>query len=814
MREKTKRLVTYGRAGSHKPQTPKNFVQTASMSHVTPRESEGSKANPRSSPLTKSLQSSENGCQHRRDVDLRNRVPIDHISDKHIPDSERYREEVYDVTYKKRRKLFSGRLQQSQKTDGHIAPISMRGSCASSSKPTDLDHNEVPHTANARGQNDRRSLPRKAHTEIGSPGPSSTPMTYMLRPPPDSEFSNAGSPSISSPSDVDATRHHKQSQITRKRLVDSLGATEESAKTRPLDYLSDGECQSDGCPLSSSTLERKRPQPTADLRQPKISGTEDTQQSATPRPSRSGTSRVTYARQRSFIDDTYALDEVSHSNAPVSLKCRGSRQPYLNTELSSQTYSHVKDEESIDNRPVRSIHELRQAGDNTRFRETVDLIFEDIVDPYNSVSEACNGFVKLCTKLMEPRFSRRFSEYGFDERLLSCMTSSFDIVSITLALCAFRLICVSNSFSSALLVSFWSKVLELSPTLLIVEDDVLLTAKQQSLGLSKAVQASLREILPRLSSEIYGEQPILAITPRLLILSNIQFLLAEFQEKGTSVDIPAPLLSQIVGLLAPEALGNVDFPLPWQRFKVLVLVLSVLETYTILSVPLDPDHCNSVRPLTQIHKFLYPNQSDQSRRILVLYIRVLLNLTNRDPLLCEECCRPELVGGLVRNILSEFSAVSEASVTKEDSSLNTVILALGALINLAERSESSRTIFLQLTSDSASFLHLLLQQFSNSIGFVAQARSVPEVQHNVAIGYLSILLATLCLNIEALAEVRASLDGAGLALVLSTAEEFLEYHQKVEKDLHFFETRAEDGTDLTSRLNHIVCQIRRHEERQ
>jgi hypothetical protein len=376
----------------------------------------------------------------------------------------------------------------------------------------------------------------------------------------------------------------------------------------------------------------------------------------------------------------------------------------------------------MDNRPVRSIHELRQAGDNARFRETVDSIFEDIEDPYNSVSDACNGFVQLCTKLLEPRFLRRFSEYGFDERLLSCMTSSFDIVSITLALCAYRMICVSSSSSSTLFSSFWSKILDLSPTLLGVEGDLLLTAKQQSLGLSKAVQASLKNILPRLSSAIYGEQPTITVTPRLLILSNIQFLLTKFQEKGTSVDIPPPLLSLIVGLLALEAYRNVDYPLPSQRFEVLVLVLSVLETYTILSVPLDSEHCNSFRPLTQIHRFLYPSQSDQSRRILVLYIRVLLNLTNMDPLLCEECCRPEIVGGLVNNVISEFSAVPEASAAKEDSSLNTVILALGALINLAEKSESSRTIFLKSTSGSTSFLQMLIRQFSNNISFVAQVR--------------------------------------------------------------------------------------------
>lgn len=87
------------------------------------------------------------------------------------------------------------------------------------------------------------------------------------------------------------------------------------------------------------------------------------------------------------------------------------------------------------------------------------------------------------------------------------------------------------------------------------------------------------------------------------------------------------------------------------------------------------------------------------------------------------------------------------------------------------------------------------------------------MQHNVAIGYLSILLVTLCLNHMALAQVKVSLDGKGLAAALSTAQEFLRYYQKVEKDSRLFETRHGDGAELTPRLERIICQIR-EEERQ
>lgn len=83
-----------------------------------------------------------------------------------------------------------------------------------------------------------------------------------------------------------------------------------------------------------------------------------------------------------------------------------------------------------------------------------------------------------------------------------------------------------------------------------------------------------------------------------------------------------------------------------------------------------------------------------------------------------------------------------------------------------------------------------------------------EVHYNVVIGYLSIVLATLCLNEEALNQIRESIRGEGLLLVLSTAEEFLKFHQKVEQDSQLFESSGERGGRSTTRLKDVLNQIR------
>ncbi|KAE8382146.1 wings apart-like protein regulation of heterochromatin-domain-containing protein [Aspergillus bertholletiae] len=810
MREKTKRLVTYGKPGSSKSHNLKNRAKGVSTTPTTSSEIEDPSINPCSSTLTRSPRSDRQ--------QLRGIGSLDHISDTHMAGSQDNHGKPYDITGTKRRKLFRENVRQTQERS--VGAGSSTGSIfahESSTRPGKtrdsncVKANEAVYTVKTRDQSDGRSLLKGAQAETEKNEQTPAGMTCMLQPPRDIMFSRkADRLSISYFSDMDATRHQTKQPSLRRRLVDSLDSTEEVS----LDCLSDRECQIDCQTSSSHTWKRTDQQSTAYIHGPKALETDIIHQSTNSRPSISGRSRVTYAHQRSFLNDVSVLGHTEESGLLVSSRCPNPRRPQPNPVPLAQTYSYVEDDEILDNKPVRSIHELRQAGDNARFWETVDLIFEDVEDPLSSVSDVCNGFIQLCTKLMEPQFLGRFSEAGFDERLVKCMTcGDFDIISTTLALCAYRLICISGSFSSTFPTPFWSKLLDKSPALLNIEDDISVIAKQRSISLSKTVQTCLKSLLPRLSLAIYGDQPISTISPRLLILLSLQFSLSVFQKKSTDVNIPAPLLTLIIELLSPEAYDNANFPLPFEHYETFVLALSILETYTILSGPLDSDRRNSFRSLTQYYKFLYQNQCDQSRRILILFIRVLLNLTNKDPSLCEECCRTEIVGGLVNVIISEFCAVPEETTDKENSSLDAVILALGALINLAEKSESSRAIFLESTSNSESSLDLLLQQFSTSISSVPQAHSVPEVQHNVAIGYLSILLVTLCLNHIALAQVKVSLEGNGLTAALSTAQEFLRYYQKVEKDSRLFETRDGDGAELTPRLEQILYQIQK-EERQ
>lgn len=69
----------------------------------------------------------------------------------------------------------------------------------------------------------------------------------------------------------------------------------------------------------------------------------------------------------------------------------------------------------------------------------------------------------------------------------------------------------------------------------------------------------------------------------------------------------------------------------------------------------------------------------------------------------------------------------------------------------------------------------------------------------------------LCLDIDACAQVQQSLGVKGLDMILSTAEEFLQYHQKVDQESPSPETKVDYDSGLTTRLKSFISHIRERE---
>ncbi|KAJ5953413.1 hypothetical protein N7454_000309 [Penicillium verhagenii] len=598
----------------------------------------------------------------------------------------------------------------------------------------------------------------------------------------------------------------------RRRLIDSLGTRERSSGGSSSDIPADSQ-------LSASLATPPTPTRQQDLAlsstptesQPDSHGQDPT---IAPSPHLRG-SKVTYARQRSFLDDLILDDGPPRMNLATGVENDPLGDIHCpNPSVGPRARLFTIAEPSNDDGTVRSIHELRQAGGNARYRGAIEAIFEDIEDKHISTSGRCNAFVQLCSKLLDTNLARQFLECNFDKRLVDLLSKDLDLTSSSLALCAYGLCAIGRPLPYILASAAWPKLLDISLPLLDVQDDLLGMARAPPQKISKATQLSIQHILPQLQSTLLLDTDAARLSPCLLALQCLRTTIVAVQEKGENPTGPSvPLLRRLVNLMIStnSYLRKSSNNTSALTSQTLVLGLSILEAHTTFGGPLQRDHRDVLVSIASLYGLLSMGSEDPvnttSQSIRNLYIRVILNVTNSHPSLCDDFATPEMIGELATIAITKFADLAQEPLVQDNnSSLDTVILALGALINLSEQSETSRVIFLNPEISDRPLLDQLLDLFSVHFDSTSEAHSVPEVHHNVAVGYLAVLLLALCLNPSARIQVTKSLNSKGLSVVLSTVEEFLQYHRKIEQELQPLPVQG-DSKGFHTRLQDLIIQI-------
>ncbi|CAI7648195.1 unnamed protein product [Penicillium viridicatum] len=595
----------------------------------------------------------------------------------------------------------------------------------------------------------------------------------------------------------------------RRRLIDSLGITEHAVETSPA-AETPAESPADS-QQSPNPIPPDRASPGAAVNEcPAESHIQDSPASV---PSHLRGSRVTYARQRSFLDDMIMSEDLSTHNDSSCPKHRSqSVQRQLNYEATSTARLIVPNEDTNEDGSVRSIHELRQAGGNARYRGAVESIFEDIEDPQNSLSGRCNAFLQLCGKLLDTGLKRRFVECNFDKRLVDCLSMDLQVVPTILAFCAYALASSDGHMSYVLATSAWPKLLDASPALLGLQDDIPVTARAQASGLSRPLQKILQNTIPQIAAMLFPDTALSKLSPCTLALYCLRSTISTMQTKGENPTLSTSLLKPLVQALVSESQHCVSLEkIHPESSQILCMGFSILEASTTLAESLTKENWGILDPLSELHSLLCL-ESGTASQIQPLYIRLILNITNSNPPLCDRFAIPEMVGGLVHIVSANFGDLTEDALGKANNSLDSVILALGALINLTEQSEASRSIFLRSAGSSKHFLDQLLHLFMTHVESTSTAHSVLEVHHNVAVGYLAVLLLTLSLDPETRSKIKSSLAPNGLTPVISTVDEFLQYHQKIEQEISTFPTQGQPASGFLSRLQELITRIRLAEQ--
>jgi hypothetical protein len=182
----------------------------------------------------------------------------------------------------------------------------------------------------------------------------------------------------------------------------------------------------------------------------------------------------------------------------------------------------------------------------------------------------------------------------------------------------------------------------------------------------------------------------------------------------------------------------------------------------------------------------------------MLAVKLCMNLTNNKPKACQPFSAKAFVQPLMHSIIEKFQSINTGlALEKRTEVSDSLILSLGAAINLAELSDQMR---LNTADDIETLVEIFLEglkrasQVCTSSAMVlttmlttSQAASVEESRSGVAIGYLGVLLGNLSLNDIIRTKVRTLLPNKRLDTLVDSIKDFVRVHQHVDQRVEDFD---------------------------
>jgi hypothetical protein len=220
--------------------------------------------------------------------------------------------------------------------------------------------------------------------------------------------------------------------------------------------------------------------------------------------------------------------------------------------------------------------------------------------------------------------------------------------------------------------------------------DIKEIAKDRKTNLSKIAKDSVltfRTLVQR--SSIWSPAAVDKVSPQLVALKALELLVIGLRKAGNAdMLLDQNMISQLVEIAA-ESNGRLSTSegAP-ENNATLEMVLSILES---LSATRQIQATWSTGVLKQIAEFMPRFFQPDAVSSTMLAVKLSMNLTNNKPKACQPLSAKAFVQPLMQSIIEKFRSISAGlAMEKRAEALDSLILSLGAAINLAELSDQMR----------------------------------------------------------------------------------------------------------------------------
>lgn len=460
---------------------------------------------------------------------------------------------------------------------------------------------------------------------------------------------------------------------------------------------------------------------------------------------------------------------------------------------------------------VRSIHELRQAGANSRFADEIEDLLARVGRPTGkTLSSRRNALVDLSQKLSDKSFVRKFRDHNGDRSLFEQVGRETDIIA-GYALVAILTMLLATTASAHIISQLqnqgFSSLLE---RLLAIQTDIQPISKDRASNLSKHGQQSMSKLKASLLIlPIWEPTTPFMLSPRRLALKALELVVKHSGSVGDEL-FSAKVTDQLFTLLS-----NAPEPDAWKYPRTdesvdFHLALTLLESYSVQAMQTESKERWTFKHMPIIADTLGTTLRRNTNRlgeIGLLVLKLTLNTANNN----HDAATAFIEKGTVRTLANALCDTFQTATKSVDDAevfnghIESLLLMLGVMINFSEHDRNTGGSLLSILDDGQAPLDRLIRLFLDHHAATSEADSVEKSQLNVAFGYLSLLLGYMSLY-EPVRQRFSSMHKAGnLVPLLDSIREFIAYHRMTDDAIaQTGEGQAPLYSSFTTKLQGLV----------
>ncbi|KAL5382730.1 hypothetical protein DPSP01_006289 [Paraphaeosphaeria sporulosa] len=501
----------------------------------------------------------------------------------------------------------------------------------------------------------------------------------------------------------------------------------------------------------------------------------------------------TYAQQRSYLEETNPEDGLLNWDDDIEVD--------LPTRQGSVT------ESEDDSQQVTGLPELRRKGQLYKFEAETQAIIEDISGNTNTnISARRSAMMEFATQLADVSYVNQLLESAMTSSLLRAVSATGDVIFDFAAAGAVVFILRTKPSHAVVEQIYQAGVLSTLQKLLaspMSSLDIHRISKDRKTNMSRNAQESVADFRALILKLLdWPEADVPKLSPQLLAMKVLEELVIGLRIPGnTDAIVDDGMIGRVLDVASGPVQRLQSGKATAQDDLMLETMFSALES---LSISKDgqatwPDEI--VQRLADMMSAFFDTTRPSPKRLV---IRLCMNLSNSRPKACQIFAGQTFVTRLTSFIVGCFKILGDKTSRQPLARVrDDLILALGAMMNLAEFSDEARV---NVVHDGDELMGELVRIFLEGSERADRAESEEESHTLVPVGYLTIMLGNLCLNTRVRRKVTALLPGNNIDLLVRRVREFVAHNQRLDQVSGEFEGAQGARTlkNFTLRLMRVV----------